>query len=144
MLSDQECAEKCAAIMWQNDDASQATGMILKNISPGQSKFSLKVETRHTNGHDMCHGGIIFTLADTAFAFACNSYNQSTVAQHNIITYNNPAMVGDLLTATAIEVERSGRSGVYDVHVKNQNNLTIALFRGACRTIKGQLFDEET
>jgi len=144
MLSDQERAEKCAAVMWERDDASQATGMTLQIINPGQAEFILKIEACHTNGHNTCHGGVIFTLADTAFAFACNTYNQSTVAQHNTITYTNPAMIGDLLTATAVEVERSGRSGIYDVRVSNQDNTTIALFRGACRTIKGQLFDEAT
>lgn len=144
MLSDQERAEHCAKAMWSGDLASQATGMKLTRIAPGEAAFSLTVEARHANGHGICHGGIIFTLADTAFAFACNSYNQSSVAQHNIITYSNPALIGDLLTANAVEVERIGRSGIYDVRVSNQDDKTIALFRGNCRTIKGQLFDEET
>lgn len=144
MLSDQERAERCAKAMWSGDLASQATGMKLTRIAPGEAAFALTVEARHANGHGICHGGIIFTLADTAFAFACNSYNQSSVAQHNTITYSNPALIGDLLTANAVEVERIGRSGIYDVRVSNQDDKTIALFRGNCRTIKGQLFDEET
>lgn len=144
MISDQERAKRCADVMWARDDASQQTGMVLETITPGKASFSLKVEARHTNGHDICHGGVIFTLADTAFAFACNSYNQSTVAQHNAITYSNPAFIDDVLMAQAIEIERAGRSGIYDVKVTNQENKTIALFRGHSRTIKGQLFDEET
>lgn len=144
MINEQQRAEKCAEAMWADDHASQATGMVMTEVSPGKASFKLKVENRHANGHGICHGGIIFTLADTAFAFACNSYNQSTVAQHNSIIYSNPAQIGDVLIADAVEVERAGRSGIYDVRVSNQENKTIALFRGLSRTIKGQLFDEET
>ncbi len=143
MLTEQQRAEKSAKAMWANDYASQTTGMQLQNITPGTARFCLTVEKQHTNGHGTCHGGVIFTLADTAFAFACNSYNQSTVAQQNSITYSNPAMLGDVLIAEAKEVTRSGRSGVYDVRVSNQDNKTIALFRGNSRMIKGQLFEEE-
>ena len=103
--------------------------------------MTFKVEAHHTNGHEICHGGYIFTLADTAFAFACNSYNQVCVAQQNSITYIKPGHNGDLLTATATEISRAGRSGVYDVLVSNQQGDTIALFRGLSRTLKGQLFE---
>jgi len=104
--------------------------------------MSLLVAQHHTNGHDICHGGFIFTLADTAFAFACNSYNQVTVAQHNLISFIAPGKLGDTLTADCVELSRSGRSGTYDVSVKNQHDELIALFRGHSRTLKGQLFDE--
>jgi len=95
------------------------------------------------NGHRICHGGYIFTLADSAFAFACNSYNQNTVAQQNQITYLAPGKQGEILTATATEVSRTGRSGVYDVVVTGEDARTIALFRGLSRSIKGQHFSEE-
>ena len=104
--------------------------------------MSLVVQDHHVNGHDICHGGIIFTLADSAFAFACNSRNQNTVAQHNSITYISPSKLGDTLTADAKEVSLSGRSGIYDVTVTNQNNDVIAEFRGCSRAIRGQLFEE--
>ncbi len=141
-ISDQLRAQKSADALWANDSASQALGIVLERVAPGQATLSLAIEQRHTNGHDICHGGFIFTLADTAFAFACNSYNQVTVAQHNSITFITPGKLGDTLTATAIEVDRSGRSGIYDATVVNQDNTTIAVFRGHSRTIKGQLFEE--
>ncbi len=141
-ISDQERAQRSAEALWANDDASRCLGLVIDRVAPGTATLSLTVEKRHTNGHDICHGGFIFTLADTAFAFACNSYNQSTVAQQNSITFVSPGKLGDTLTATAHEVQRSARSGVYDATVVNQDNVTIALFRGNCRTIKGQLFDE--
>jgi len=90
-----------------------------------------------TNGHGMCHGGFIFTLADSAFAFACNSYNQLTVAQHCAISFIKSAKSGDRLSALAIERQREGRSGIYDITVTNQNDEIIAEFRGTSRTIKG-------
>jgi phenylacetic acid degradation protein PaaD len=100
------------------------------------------VAERHANGHGICHGGITFALADSAFAFACNSRNQSTVAQHNMISYLAPGRLGDVLTATATELSLTGRSGIYDVKVTNQNAIVIAEFRGFSRAIKGQLFEE--
>jgi acyl-CoA thioesterase len=94
------------------------------------------------NGHATCHGGYIFTLADSAFAFACNTYDQRTVAQHVSITYIAPAFVGDRLAATAREVSRRGRGGIYDVRVTNQNDEQIAEFRGHSRTVKGTLLPD--
>jgi acyl-CoA thioesterase len=105
--------------------------------------MSMTVQHCQTNGHDICHGGVIFALADSAFAFACNSYNKVTVAQSNSITFTAPGKTGDRLTADAREVVRSGRSGTYDVTVTNQDGTVIALFRGLSRTISGTLFDEE-
>ena len=89
------------------------------------------------NGHGLCHGGMIFTLADSAFAFACNSYNQMAVAQHCSITYLIPGRIGDRLTATAREVSRRGRSGLYDIRITNQDGAHVAEFRGHSRTVKG-------
>jgi len=141
-MKPKERAEKAAAIMWENDRASPWIGMRLDTIDEGRSKMSLVVQDHHVNGHDICHGGIIFSLADSAFAFACNSRNQNTVAQHNSITYISPGKLGDTLTADAKEVSLSGRSGIYDVTVTNQNNDVIAEFRGCSRAIRGQLFEE--
>ena len=141
-MTPKERAEKAAAIMWENDRASPWIGMRLDTIDEGCSKMSLVVQDHHVNGHDICHGGIIFTLADSAFAFACNSRNQNTVAQHNSITYISPGKLGDTLTADAKEVSLSGRNGIYDVTVTNQNNDVIAEFRGCSRAIRGQLFEE--
>ncbi len=136
-------AEKSTEAMWADDNASRWLGMKFVEVNEGRAILSLKVENHHANGHGICHGGVTFALADSAFAFACNSRNQSTVAQHNSISYIVPAKVGDILTASAIEVNLSGRNGITDVKVTNQNNETIALFRGASRAIKGTLFGEE-
>ena len=135
-----EIAEKCADIMWKNDQASRGLGIVLENISPGAAEMSLVVEEKHLNGHAICHGGFIFTLADSAFAFACNSYNQSTVAHSNTITFISPAYKGQRLLAKAVEKSRIGRSGIYDVSVTNEKNETIAEFRGNSRTISGKHF----
>ncbi|MEL6587540.1 MAG: hydroxyphenylacetyl-CoA thioesterase PaaI [Pseudomonadota bacterium] len=137
-------AEAAAQAMWGPDRASQWLGMELVTVDEGRATLTLTVAPHHCNGHGMCHGGITFALADSAFAFACNSRNQATVAQQNSITYLAPAQVGDTLTATAQEVARAGRSGVYDVTVTAQDGRTIATFRGLCRAITGRLFHEET
>lgn len=136
-LSPQQLAEACARRMWDDDSASQDLGMRIDHVAPGAATLSMAVGARMTNGHGTCHGGYIFTLADSAFAFACNGYNQRTVAQHCAITYLAPAYQGDRLTARAVEVARSGRAGIYDVSVTNQAGLGIAAFRGHSRTVKG-------
>ncbi len=141
-MTPKERAEKSAAAMWDNDKASKWVGMAITNVDEGVATLELKVQDHHCNGHGICHGGVIFTLADSAFAFACNSRNQATVAQHNTISYIAPGQLGDTLVARAREVSLSGRSGIYDVTVTNQNNTTIAEFRGMSRAIKGQLFQE--
>ncbi len=135
-------AAKSAAAMWANDRASQWVGMKLGEVDEATAALELVVEAHHCNGHDICHGGVIFTLADSAFAFACNSRNQATVAQHNMISFIAPAHQGDRLTATATEVSLTGRSGIYDVRVSNQDGKPIAEMRGMSRAIKGQLFTE--
>ena len=128
--------------MWARDDASKWLGARLDAVGPGTASMSMMVEKHHTNGHDICHGGFIFTLADSAFAFACNSYNQIAVAQHNTISYIAPGFRGDRLTAQAREISRNGRSGLYDVRVTNQDGRLIAEFRGASRVIKGVHFED--
>jgi len=141
-MTPKERAERSAAAMWSDDGASQWIGMTLVSVDEGTAVMSLVVEKHHCNGHGMCHGGITFSLADSAFAFACNSRNQATVAQNNMITFTAPARLGDRLTATAREVSLTGRSGIYDVRVNNQDNVTVAEMRGLSRSIKGRLFEE--
>ena len=130
MITPKERAVKSSEVMWNDDRASSWLGMKIDDANEGSAKLSIQVEENHTNGHGICHGGIIFALADSAFAFACNSRNQKTVAQHNFISYIAPAQLGDELTAIAQEVSLDGRNGIYDVKVINQNKITIAEFRG--------------
>ncbi len=141
-MTPQERAERSAEAMWAEDNASAWLGMQIDRMEEGAATLSLTVEKHHTNGHGICHGGITFSLADSAFAFACNSRNQSAVAQHNTITYVAPARLGDRLTAVAREVSLTGRSGIYDVAVRNQDGATIAQFRGCSRIVQGTLFEE--
>lgn len=142
-MTPKQRAERSAEAMWAGDQASAWFGMELVSVDEGAATLALEVQAHHVNGHGICHGGVTYALADSAFAFACNSRNQSTVAQHNSISYIAPAKLGDRLTATAREIKLAGRSGVTDVEVKNQDGVTIALFRGASRAIKGRLFSEE-
>lgn len=130
-------ARAVAKAMWDKDLASRSLGMSLDAAGPGEATLSLTITAAMTNGHKTCHGGYIFTLADSAFAFACNSYNQNTVAQHCSVTFLRPAFEGDRLTATAREVSRIGRGGIYDIKVTNQNGEHVAEFRGHSRTVKG-------
>lgn len=144
MSSDpQQLAEACADAMWAEDKASQALGMHLEKIGPGEATVSMTVTEDMTNGHATCHGGYIFTLADSAFAFACNGYNQRTVAQHASVTFLAPAFLGDKLTATAREISRRGRAGIYDVEVRRPDGEQIAVFRGHSRTVKGVHLPDE-
>ena len=142
-LSAKEVARRSAEAMWSKDAASKWLGAALDDVGPGTARMSMTVEKHHTNGHDICHGGYIFTLADSAFAFACNSYNRIVVAQHNVITFIAPGKRGDRLTADAREVARYGRSGIYDVRVTDQDGRLIAEFRGASRAIDGKHFEDE-
>ncbi len=141
-LSAQDLAEACARSMWADDNATRHLGMELLSISPGAAAIAMTVTGDMTNGHGTCHGGYIFTLADSAFAFACNTYNQRAVAQHCSVSFLAPAFKGDRLTATAREVVRRGRSGIFDIRIINQNGEHIAEFRGHSRTVKGTLLPE--
>ncbi|MDO4683732.1 MAG: hydroxyphenylacetyl-CoA thioesterase PaaI [Lautropia sp.] len=143
-LSPEALARACAEAMWQADPASQDLGMRLGDILPGQASVSMTITRQMLNGHATCHGGFIFSLADSAFAFACNTYNQRAVAQHCSITYLAPAFENDELTARATEVHRSARSGLYNVIVTNQKNELISEFRGHARTIKGTHLPESS
>jgi acyl-CoA thioesterase len=136
--SPDELARACAEAMWNDDRASRHLGMALDGVAPGTARVSLTITADMANGHGSCHGGYIFTLADSAFAFACNSRNDVAVAQHCSITYVEPVRIGDRLTAAAREVSRRGRGGIYDVEVKNQDGAVVALFRGHSRTVKGK------
>ena len=140
-LTPEEIARRSADAMWARDDASKWLGASLDAVGPGTASMSMTVERHHTNGHDICHGGFIFTLADSAFAFACNSYNQLAVAQHNVITFVAPGKLGDRLVAEAREVTRFGRSALSDGRVTDQSGRLIAEFRGASRTVKGVHFE---
>jgi acyl-CoA thioesterase len=133
----QALAQASADSMWSQDTASRHLGMRIEQVAPGFAILSMPVASFMTNGIGICHGGYIFTLADSTFAFACNSYNQIAVAQQASVTFLAPAHFGDRLTATAREVSRKGRGGLYDVSVINQNGEQIAEFRGHSRTIKG-------
>ena len=141
-LTPPERAQRSAEAMWSEDRASQWFGMSIVTVDEGTSVLRLTVQEHHANGHGICHGGVIFALADSAFAFACNSRNQSTVAQHNMISFVTPAQVGDVLTAEAHETSLAGRNGIYDVTVTNQVGTKIAEMRGLSRAIKGQIFNE--
>ena len=133
----QNHAEACAAEMWAQDRASQGLGMRIDSVAPGAAVVSMPVRADMTNGHGMCHGGFIFTLADSAFAFACNSHGPHAVAQHCAISFVKPAKLGERLSARATERVREGRSGIYDITVTNERGDTVAEFRGNSRTIGG-------
>jgi acyl-CoA thioesterase len=138
----QELAELTARSMYDNDPASQALGARVLSVAPGEARMSMTVRADMLNGHKTCHGGFIFALADSTFAFACNSRNLATVASGCSIDYLAPGFEGDVLTAHAIEYSLAGRTGVYDVHVTNQDGKRIAIFRGRSYRIKGQVVGE--
>ena len=137
-LSPDDLARACAEVMWKDDEASQGLGMAIVDIRAGHTTLSMTVQPHMVNGHKIAHGGFIFTLADSAFAFACNSRNERTVAAQGSITFIRPGKLGDRLIATAREVSRSGRSGIYDVRV-TADDVVIAEFRGHSRSIGGAL-----
>jgi len=136
-------AEACANTMWQDDRASKGLGMSLQRIAPGEAVMSMTVRKDMTNGHGICHGGFIFTLADSTFAFACNTYDQRTVAQQCAVTFLRAVSEGETLTAHAVERNRAGRGGVYDVTVRDSSNTVVAEFRGHSRTISGRLLGSD-
>ncbi|WP_027581716.1 hydroxyphenylacetyl-CoA thioesterase PaaI [Bradyrhizobium sp. Ai1a-2] len=135
-LSPEDLARACAEAMWKEDDASKGLGMEIVEIKPGQATLAMTIAPQMVNGQRIAHGGFIFTLADSAFAFACNSHNERVVAAQGSITFIRPGKLGDRLTATAREISRSGRSGIYDVRVTAGDDV-IAEFRGHSRVIGG-------
>lgn len=137
-MSPQEIAEAVRDAMYANDRASRGLGMEIMAIAPGAATVRMAVRENMLNGFDICHGGYITTLADSAFAFACNSYNELTVASGFAIDIVAPARLGDLLTAVASEVSLAGRTGVYDITLRNQRDELVAVFRGRSYRIKGK------
>jgi acyl-CoA thioesterase len=135
----EQLAKACADAMWADDAASRGLGLEIVSVGPGRAELAMTVTENMVNGHELCHGGFIFTLADSTFAFACNTYNQRTVAQHCAVAFLNPGKLGDRLTARGIEKNRRGRSGIYDITVTRQDGTVIAEFRGHSRTIEGEL-----
>ncbi|TCO81258.1 acyl-CoA thioesterase [Plasticicumulans lactativorans] len=135
----QRLAEACAEAMHARDWCAQAHEIRLAEVRPGYARMTMPVRKDMVNGHDICHGGMIFTLADTAFAYACNGRNQATVASGCTIDFAAPGRLGDTLTAAAEERVLAGRTGVYDVAVSNQDGTLIALFRGNSYRIKGEV-----
>ena len=135
----QALAESVAEVMWARDRATNALGMKIEAVRPGYARISMTVRGDMVNGHHICHGGLIFTLADSAFAYACNSYNKNTVASACNIDFLAPGREGDTLDAEAIEQSQAGRTGVYDVTVRDSAGKTIALFRGKSYRISGEV-----
>ena len=134
----QQIAEAVRDGMLANDRASRGLGMQVLAVAPGRATLAMTVREDMLNGHDICHGGLITTLADSAFAYACNSYDELTVASGFAADFVAPAKAGDVLTARCTEVAKTGRTGVYDAEVTNQRGERVALFRGRSYTIKGK------
>lgn len=135
----QALAEAVAEAMWSRDRAAQALGIRIDSVGPGHAVLSMAVRGDMVNGHHICHGGLIFSLADTAFAYACNAYNRNTVASGCNIDFVAPGREGDTLQAEAVERTLSGRTGVYDVTVRDSAGNTVALFRGKSYRISGEV-----
>ena len=141
-MSEADALAKAAAeVMWKDDRASKWLGMKIEEVRSGYARLSMGVTQNMVNGHDLCHGGFIFTLADSTFAFACNSHKQRAVAAGCSIEFLAPAFLGDVLTAEGVEQALAGRTGVYDMRVTNQKGESVALFRGKSATIKGTLVE---
>jgi acyl-CoA thioesterase len=136
--SPQQVAERVRDAMAANDRATQALGIEILAVGPGSATLTMRVREDMLNGHEICHGGLIATLADTAFAYGCNSYNEVTVAAGFSIDLVAPGRLGDLLTASCREQNKAGRTGVYDIEVVNQRDERVALFRGRSYTLKGK------
>ena len=144
MSDEQALARRVGEAMFATDRASRETmGMELLACEPGRALMRMTVQALHLNGHQICHGGFIFTLADSTFAFACNSRNHNTVAAGCSIEFLRPAHEGDVLTCEGVEQVQSGRHGVYDMRVSNQHGQAVALFRGKSAQIKGQVIPED-
>lgn len=136
-MSPQKLAEHVRDGMLKSDRATLSLGMEVLEVGPGRATLSMKVREDMLNGHATCHGGLIATLADSAFAFACNSYNELTVASGFSIDFTAPGRRDDCLTARCVEVSKAGRTGIYDTEITNQRGERIAVFRGRSHTMKG-------
>jgi acyl-CoA thioesterase len=136
-----DLARRCADTIWADDAASRGLGMTLDHVAAGRASISMPVRAEMVNGHGLCHGGFIFALADSAMAFAANSYGARAVAHHAAVTFVRPGRLGETLTAAAEERSRSGRSGMYDVRVTGSSDGTVvAEFRGNTRLNGGRFF----
>lgn len=142
-LAGAELARACAAAMWARDPATRALGIRLEETREEYARLSMKVEDSMLNGHEICHGGFIFFLADSAFAYACNSRNQVNLGQKCRIEYLRPGRRGDRLTAIAEQVSRDGRDGHYRVTVTDQDGNVIARFEGQSRQVRGEVLSEK-
>ncbi len=138
----QRTAERAAETLYRGDAASQQLGMTIEPCGPGRATVSMRIRPDMVNGHRICHGGLIFALADSAFAFACNSYGDNTVAAGAAIEFLAPGREGDVLRAIATERWRAGRAGIYEIEVQNQRDEIVALFRGRSHQIAGRLIDD--
>ena len=143
-MTPDELARATAQRMYAADRCSKALGFELLEVRPGYARMRMTVRDDFLNGHEICHGGLIFTLADSTFAFACNSYNVNTVASGCSIEFLRPVPGGDVLTAEAVEQTLSGRTGIYDIRVTNQTGETVAMFRGKSAQIRGSLIPSAT
>ncbi len=141
-MTPEALARACADAMWADDRASAGLGMILTAVAPGRAEITMRVRDEMVNGLGLCHGGFIFTLADSTMAFASNSHGERAVAQHAAIDFLRPGKRGELLTARAEERARAGRNGLYDVRVTGEDGTIVAEFRGQTRTI-GKFFAED-
>ncbi|TLP71688.1 hydroxyphenylacetyl-CoA thioesterase PaaI [Pseudomonas nitroreducens] len=139
-----QLARDCAEAMYERDQATRRMGIQLLDAGPGSARLSMRVREDMIQGHGTCHGGYLFALADSAFAFACNSYNDATVAIGCSIDYVAPAREGDELIASAFEQSRSGRTGNYDVRIENSQGQLIALFHGKSYKVRGTVLAQET
>jgi acyl-CoA thioesterase len=137
-LTPQQIAERVRDAMYANDRATRALGIVIQAVGPGTATLSMTVREDMLNGHDICHGGLVATLADTAFAYGCNAHNEVTVASGFDVSLVAPGRLGDVLTATCTERHKAGRTGVYDIEVVNQRGERVALFRGRSYTMKGK------
>lgn len=135
-------ARRAVQALYDGDRASQMLGMKVLSCGPGRATVSMIVRPEMVNGHRICHGGLIFALADSAFAFACNSHGNNTVAAGAAIEFLAPGREGDVLRAIATERWRAGRAGVYEIEVRNQRDETVALFRGRSHQVAGRLVDD--
>ena len=138
----QQVAEASREAMWRDDRASRSLGITVQAVGPGSATLTMTVREDMLNGHHICHGGLVTTLADSAFAFACNAYNEVTVAAGFDVNLLAAARLGDVLTARAQELSKAGRTGVYDVQVHNQHGVAVAVFRGRSYTMKGRALVE--
>ena len=137
-------AERSARALYERDNASRALGITLEQVEPGKAQMTMTVREDMINGHGTCHGGYIFTLADSTFGFACNSHNKVSVAASADISFLKPVRLGDRLTARAREIYLEGRNGIYDVEVRNDAGDVVAQFRAKSRTVRGEISEPES